>query len=161
MPFNQSQSLPSELTLRSTPAGVRLHRQPVKELASLRDGPNQADSLANFRAELIELRADFTPGDAESIEFTLRGAKIVYDAKQQELIVNDHRAPAPLIDGQQRLIVFVDRTMLEVFASNGQTYIPLPFIPQPEDQSVSVSDRKKVTSLQVFQLKSLWEPSAK
>ncbi len=167
MSFNQLQSIPMELTLRTTPAGARLHRQPVKELASLRDGPNQADSLANFRADLIELRADFTPGNVESIEFHLRGAKIVYDTKKQELIVNDHRAPAPLVDGRQRLIVFVDRTMLEVFASDGQTYIPLPFIPKPADQSVSVSDtdakggKAKLTSLQVYKLKSIWEPAAR
>jgi len=160
MPFNQLQSLPSELTLRSTPEGARLHRKPVRELESLRDGPNQADSSANLRAEFIELRAEIEPGDAETVEFNLRGAKIVYDAMRQEIIVQGHRARAPLMDGKQRLTVFVDRTLLEVFASDGLTYVPLPFIPTKEDQSISVhvkGGKARLTSLQLYKLKSIWE----
>lgn len=160
MPFNQLQSLPSELTLRSTPEGARLRREPVRELASLRDGPNQSDSHANLRAELIELRAEIEPGYAETVEFNLRGAKIVYDATQQEITVHDHRVLAPLMDGKQRLTVFVDRTLLEVFASDGLIYVPLPFIPTQEDESVSMrfkGGKATLTSLQSYKLKSIWE----
>jgi sucrose-6-phosphate hydrolase SacC (GH32 family) len=163
MPFNQLMSLPSELILRTTPDGIRLCRQPIKELESLRDGPNQADALAGFRAELIELRAEIEPGDAETVEFNLRGAKIAYDAKKQEIVVNDHRAAAPLVAGKQRLVVFVDRTILEVFASDGLTYVPLPFIPKPEDRSVSIDvepGNARLTSLQVYKLKSIWAGQA-
>ena len=65
-------------------------------------------------------------------------------------------APAPLVDGRERLIVYVDRTMLEVFSSDGLTDVPLPFISKSAGQSVSVSDtdakggKAKLTSLQVF-----------
>ena len=159
MAFNQLQGLPSELTLRSTPDGVRLHRTPVKELESLRDGPNQADALGQFRGELIELRAEFEPGDADSVTFNLRGAKIVYDAKKHEIIVNGQHAPAPLLGGKQRIIAFVDRTVLEIFASDGLTYLTMPFIPKNEDLSVSVDMKggnAKMTSLQVYKLKSCW-----
>jgi fructan beta-fructosidase len=159
MSFNQLQTIASELTLRTTADGVRLHRTPIKELETLRDGPNQADSLVKFRGDLIELRADFQPGTAEIVEFQLRGAKIAYDAKKQEIVVNGHRAPAPLINGHQRLTVFVDRTMLEVFASDGLTYVPVPFIPKSEDQSVAVEiqgGKADMKSLQVYGLKSSW-----
>ena len=160
MSFNQLQTLPCELTLRTTPDGVRLRREPVKELVALRDGPDQASSLEKFRAELIELRAEIEPGQATKFEFNLRGAKIAYDPKTQEIIVNGHRAPAPLVNGKQKLTVFVDRTMLEVFASDGLTYVPIPFIPKPDDLSVSVNvqgggDATK-QFLQVYQLKSSW-----
>jgi len=160
MPFNQLQSLPCELALRSTPEGARLRREPIRELESLRDGPNQADSPTELRAELIELRAEVEPGDADTVELNLRGANIVYDAMQQEITVHGHRVLAPFVDGKQRLAVFVDRTMLEVFASDGLIYIPLPFIPTQEDQSVSVQvkgGRARLTSLQVYRLKSIWE----
>ena len=160
MSFNQLQTLPCELTLRTTPNGVRLRREPVKELDALRDGPNQANSLANFRAELIELRAEFDPDQATKLEFILRGAKITYDPKKQEIIVNGHHAPAPLVNGKQKLTVFVDRTMLEVFASDGFTYVPMPFIPKPDDQSASINvydagDATKIL-LNVYKLKSSW-----
>ena len=153
-------SIPLELSLRSTPDGTRMAWQPVKELEALRDGPNQADALASFRAEAVELRAAFEPGDAERIEFTLRGAKVIYDVKKQEIIVNGSRAHAPLVNGKQSLIIFVDKTMLEVFASNGLTYFPMPFIAEPENQEVSVESKggnAVMNSLQVYKLKSIWE----
>ncbi|MEI6073671.1 MAG: glycoside hydrolase family 32 protein [Verrucomicrobiae bacterium] len=159
MPFNQLITLPCELTLRSTPDGVRLAQQPMKELESLRDGPNRADALDSFRAELIELHAEFEPGDTGTIEVTVRGAKVIYDTVKQELIVNGTRTPAPLAGGKQNLVVFVDRTLVEVFAGNGLVYLPLPFIPNLEDQSVAVECKggnAKINSLQVYKLKSIW-----
>ena len=156
MSFNQLQSLPSELTLRTTPEGVRLCREPVKELESLRDGTIQ---MGEVGSEQMELRAEFEPGDAETIEFNLRGAKIIYDAKKQELIVNGVHAPAPLMAGKQRIIAYVDRTELEVFACDGLTYVPMPFIPKREDLSVSMNIKggnAKMTSLIVYELKSCW-----
>jgi sucrose-6-phosphate hydrolase SacC (GH32 family) len=156
MPFNQAMSLPHELKLRNTTEGPRMTWTPVTELEKLRDGPDQSGGLAHFRSELIELRAQFEPGNAATIEFKLRGATISYDAKKQEL----DGAPAPLVDGKQRLIVYVDRTVLEVFASDGLTYLPLPFIPKQEDQSVTVEVKggnAKMDSLQVYKLKSIWE----
>lgn len=160
MPFNQAMSLPLELKLRGSADGPRLTWAPVKELETLRDGTNQAAELGKFRAELIELRAEFEPGDAETIEFKLRGAILIYDTKNQELLVNALRVPAPLIDGKQRLIVYVDRTALEVFASDGLAYVPLPFIPRQEDQEVSVQvhgGNAKMNSLQIYKLQSIWK----
>src|SRR5581483_911868 len=40
MPFHQEISFPCELTLHATPQGLRLFRQPVKELAALRRAPD-------------------------------------------------------------------------------------------------------------------------
>jgi len=163
MPFNQLQLLPCELRLRRIPEGPRLTRAPIPELAALRDGPNQSAALTSFRAELIELQAEFEPGSSGVCEFRIRGAKILYDGATQEVLVNGLRAPAPLIGGKQRLTVYIDRTVMEVYASAGLTYVPMPFIPKPEDKSVTVDVRganAKMTSLQVYKLKSIWEPSS-
>ena len=104
---------------------------------------------------MLEVRAEFEPGD---VTFTVRGATISYDAAKQEIVVNDHRAPAPLVDGKQRLIIYVDRTVLEVFASDGLTYVPLPFTPKPEDQSVAINaGATKFHALEAHTLKSIWE----
>ena len=159
MPFNQAMSLPNELKLRQTAEGPRLTWTPVKELESLRNGPDQGASLANFKAELMELRVAFEPGDAEAVELTVRGAKILVDIKKQEITVNGHRAPAPLVDGKQNMTVYVDKTALEIFASDGLTYIPMPFVPKAADLSVSVEEKggkTKGLSLKAYALKSCW-----
>jgi fructan beta-fructosidase len=169
MPFNQSMSIPIELKLISTPEGPRLTWTPVKELQSLRVHswnfgpatlePESANPLADVKAELVELRAEFEPGDASEVAFNVRGCAIVYDAKKQELSVNNHRAPAPLRGGKQRLCIYCDRTALEVFASDGLTYVPMPFVPKAGDLSLGVhvtGGSVRFTALKVYKLKSAW-----
>jgi sucrose-6-phosphate hydrolase SacC (GH32 family) len=162
-------SIPFELKLLSTPEGPRLARMPVVELQSLRVhswnfapvklNPERTNLLANVRAELMELDAEFDPGEAEEVDCTVRGASIIYDAKAQTLAANGHHAPASLRRGKQQLHVFCDRTVLEVFAGDGLTYIPLPFAPKADDLSVSVQVKGgsvRFSTLQVHELKSAW-----
>jgi sucrose-6-phosphate hydrolase SacC (GH32 family) len=108
------------------------------------------------------MRTDFEPGNDSEVVFTVRGSTIAYDARTQELVVNGHRVPAPLRDGRQRLTIYCDRTGLEIFASDGLTYVPMPFIPNADDQvlSVQVQGRSaKFNSLEVHELKSAWTAS--
>ena len=169
MAFNQSMTVPLELNLVSTADGPRLTFTPVKELAKLRAKthrvkagtltPASANPLGKAGGELLELRAEFTPEDAGEVVFNVRGATIAYDAKKQELLVNGHRAPAPLRDGRQRLTIYCDRTGLEVFASDGLTYVPMPFQPKSEDQAITLSAKTgaaKFSKLEAYELKSAW-----
>lgn len=144
MPFNQAMSLPLELKLRRTADGPRLTWNPVEELKSLRIGPSTSGELLEVRAEC---NADVT--------LTVRGATISYDAAKQEIAVNNHRAPAPLVDGKQRLTIYVDRSVLEVFASDGLTYVPLAFTPKADDLSVTVTAGKPL-AFESYKLKSCW-----
>lgn len=169
MPFNQSMTIPFELQLVTTAAGPRMTFTPVKELESLRDKthlfkamelqPNTPNPLGSIHAELLEIRSIIRPVDAKEISLKIRGASIVYDVAKQELVMNDLRSPAPLIDGQLSLTIYCDRTGLEIFASDGLTYIPMPFQPKPEDQSLSLSTNggsADISDLRVFELKSAW-----
>lgn len=169
MPFNQSMSIPHELTLVSTTDGPRLARSPVKELEVLRAKvhksgpvtimPGGTNPLAGVTAELLELRAEFRPAKQSMVTLTLRGATVIYDAKSQEIMVNGHRAPAPLNDGMMRLTVFVDRTGLELFADSGRTYVPMPFTPKANDLGATAKvegDEVRFTELTVYSLRSAW-----
>lgn len=171
MPFNQSMSLPLELKLVSTPDGPRMTWTPVEELESLRvkshalgqvtvGAEENANPLAAIQSELVEIRAAFTPGDAAEVTFTVRGIPVVYDVKKQEIAVNGHAAPAPLMGGKQRLTIYADRTGLEVFASDGHTFVPMPINLNPEDTSLSVSAHGGTVSfdqLDVYELQSAWK----
>ena len=111
-------------------------------------------------AELVELRAEFEPGDAAEVVFTVRGAVIGYDTKKQEITVNGQRAHAPLRADKQRLTIFCDRTGLEVFASDGLAYVPVSFHPKAGDISLGVAAKGgvvKMRSLEVHQLRSAWK----
>ena len=170
MPFNQCLSLPLELKLLSTPDGARLAWQPVAELTKLRGKtfdaksltlkPGDVNPLAKAQGDLLELRAEFTPDADSEVNFSVRGISISYHARQQELIVNGHRAPAPLRGGKQRITIYVDRTVVEVFASDGLTYVPMPVIPKPDALGVEVTvTGAPVTfsKLTAYELKSMWK----
>lgn len=170
MPFNQSMSLSLELNLISTPDGPRMTWNPVKELESLRAkahllgaitvrAGNSPNPLSAIQSELVEIRAAFTPGEAQEITFTVRGVSIAFDVKKQEIVVNNHRAPAPLRDGKQRLTIYADRNGLEVFAGDGLTFLPMPVNLKPEDTNVSISVRGVSVAfdrLDVYELRSAW-----
>lgn len=167
MPFNQSMSLPLELRLVMRGEKPRLRWTPVREIQSLRRKsfdlsgailePGGANPLSQIKAELVEVRADFVA--SADVTFTIRGARISYHPKTQEIVVNDHRAPAPLIETRQSLVIYCDRTGLEIFASDGLTYVPMPFIPRAEDLGLKVeaSGPVRFTNLQVHQLRSAWK----
>ncbi|MCX6898276.1 MAG: glycoside hydrolase family 32 protein [Verrucomicrobia bacterium] len=170
MPFNQAMSLPLELKLISTAEGPRLTWTPVKELETLHAKSHRlgartlkegdVNPFAAVNGELLEVRADFTPAADTTVTFNVRGVEITYDAAKQEFIVNKHRAPAPLRNGRQRLIIYADRTAFEVFASDGLTYVPMPVIPKTEDQSLALSIKggaAQFTTLEAHELRSAWK----
>ena len=169
MSFNQSMTVPLELKLVSTTDGPRMTFSPVKELESLRGKtlalesmalkPGDKNPLDEFQVELLEIRTEIDPGDANEIVFNIRDSMIIYDAKKQELTVNGQRAPAPLRDGKLRLTIYCDRTGLEVFASDGLCYMPMPFNSKPENRRIFLETRggsATVLNLQVHELRSAW-----
>jgi fructan beta-fructosidase len=169
MPFNQSMTMPLELKLIATTDGPRLTWTPVKELASLRAGSQavgpltlregEANPLAQIRGELLELRGEFEPGAASVVKLNVRGVAISFDAAKQELTVKGHRSPAPLRQGKQRLILYADRTALEVFASDGLTYVPMPLVLDAKNLTVQISvtgDPVKFSLLDAHNLRSIW-----
>jgi fructan beta-fructosidase len=169
MTFNQCMSVPLELQLISTPEGPRMTFAPVKELTKLREKEfstrltlkeGDANPLAKFKGELVEVRASFEPESASEVSFMVRGVPIVFNAAKQELTVNGHRSPAPLRAGKQQIRILADRTVFEVFASDGLIYVPLPVIPKADARDVSVSVKGgtvKFSSLEANQLESIWE----
>lgn len=170
MPFNQLQTFPCELQLRQTPDGVRLRREPVKELETLRGkswnaskpslAADAANPLADVRGELLEIRADFTPAADSEVVFNVRGVEIRYNAAKREISAPGVTAPAPLQNGRQQITIFADRNYFTVFAGDGLTYMPFPIIPKPDNLGVAVSVKGgaiEVQRLEAFDLKSIWQ----
>lgn len=178
MPFNQAMSVPLELKLISTPGGPRLARWPVKELKSLRvirkfsrAGLPEGGEPPHVDSRLRDIRLDFKPiGIAPVVvELAVRGVTIRYDAARQEVSVTDGKAfhvtaPAPLINGRQRMAVLADVSCFEIFASDGLVYIPLASVPtgdkQTENQSQSMTFTGGISewkSYETYELKSMWQ----
>jgi len=179
MPFNQQMSFPCDLTLRTTPAGLRLFRWPVKEIESLHAGTDSFKdlniasankALAKLKPELIDMSVQFAPGENELVEFNVRGLKVVYgkikkyrtkDGMQQvkSIAVGDCMVPVSVIDGKVKLRILLDRTSIELFINDGAAVGTTYAVPDSANRSLSVSADKdvKIQSLVVNELKSAWK----
>ena len=102
MAFNQQMTVPRVLTLRSTEEGVRLFIEPVKELEALRGTPHswsdvglQATTtvLENVSGDLFDIEADIEIGNAERVGLDIRGHRVEYLAKEQQLSASVRNRP--------------------------------------------------------------------
>jgi sucrose-6-phosphate hydrolase SacC (GH32 family) len=170
MTFNQSMSIPLEQKLVKTPAGIRLTRMPVKELESLRTKTyhignltlkdNVANNLNNINIELAEMRLEIEPGKAKELILDIRGVPVSYDVASQQLVVDGVKAPASLQKGKLSLIIYADRTGLEIFANNGLLFMPVNINIPAENKSLLLTSKggtTKISGMNVHELKSAWE----
>jgi len=184
MPFNQQMGFPTELTLRSTPEGIRLYRWPIKEIEGLYTKthsfkdltPEAANkALADIKPELIDLSIELELGDQDMVELNVRGLKIVYGGMKEYrrrdrqkaqvkcFAFGEHKVPAPIVDGKVKLRALVDRTALEMFANGGAAVSTSYAVPDSDNRSISISAKPnvKVNSLVVTELKSAWISTTK
>jgi fructan beta-fructosidase len=168
MPFNQQMALPVELTLRTTSDGVRMFAEPVAELQSLRvekrDFSNTTlepgkNPLSGLSGDLFEIKLAVKPGAAEAIELNLRGTPVVYDVHKQELVCKQVRAHLPLVDGELRLHVFLDKGSIEAFGADGRVAVSVGVIPDDANHALGLASRggaAELKTLEVHPLRSAW-----
>jgi len=167
MPFTQQMSVPAEITLRTTADGIRMFRNPVKEIETLYRATHRFENLdvqamnkklQSVQPELVDLTLAFNPeGD---LSLNVRGLKIAYDAESSEVVFENRkrvegirkawkkpqpfrddgvrRIPAPLVDGKVTLRVLVDRASLELFVNDGQAAASFVVVPAAGNRQISV-----------------------
>jgi sucrose-6-phosphate hydrolase SacC (GH32 family) len=169
MPFNQQMAFPRELTLVTTPQGIRMARTPVREIetirgrqwkienAPLRPGENP---LAGIEGELLEIEATIDMGSADKIGLRLRDETIRYNLADRRLRCLGRSALLDSAGGQLRLHVLLDRASIEIFADGGLVSMASCFLPEACDKSVELYARggvAKIVSLNVWELRSIWK----
>jgi sucrose-6-phosphate hydrolase SacC (GH32 family) len=169
MPFNQAMSLPLELRLVPTGDGPRLSWNPVKELESLRVSsesippttihPDTPNPFAAWAPDLYELDLRFRNDNAKQVSLELRGAKLMIDFTTNEVALLDHRVTLDHPSKDYSLRVFADRTSIEIFLSNGQHYLPIPFIADPTHRQLKIAvdgGSIQLTAATLHALSSAW-----
>jgi fructan beta-fructosidase len=169
MPFNQQMNFPCEMTLRSLPEGLRICRNPVREIESLRTKTHSwgetvvkpgENPLAPVKAELLDIESEIEPGLAAEFGFEIRGERLIYSTKNRTLAFLDKSAKVEPIDGRVRLRILIDRTTIEVYANDGRVPMSFCWLPKPGDRRpglFAVGGSAKIVSLRVHELKSAWQ----
>jgi sucrose-6-phosphate hydrolase SacC (GH32 family) len=169
MPFNQQMNFPCEMTLRRLPEGLRICRNPVREIESLRVKTHSwgetlvrpgENPLSAIRAELLDIDAEIEPGQAAEFGFEIRGQRLAYSVKNHTLSLLDKSAPVEPVEGRVRLRILIDRTTVEVYANEGRVPMSFCWLPRPGDRRLGLfaaGGSAKIVSLRVHELKPAWQ----
>lgn len=169
MPFNQQMSFPRELSLRTTPDGPRLFREPVDEIKDLytivhaiEPGPLEPgkNALADIHHDLLDIDMEIELREAKQVVLNLRGETITYDVKNERLQARNHKVPLSPVNGKLQLRLLLDRTSIELFGSHGDATLSLAFFPDPASHHLSLGvegGTARVNELVVRELKSIGE----
>jgi len=167
--FNQQMSLPLELSLYSTDAGMRMRMYPVRELAGLRGREYSwnnvpmttgSDPLAQIKTDApLDIEAELKVSDFTKVEFDLRGFHVHYDASMHMLTCKGARARVPSHDGVIKFRMILDRFSMELFVNDGEVFMPILAANSQPDTKLSlrmVRGEGVIRALRVYELKSVW-----
>ena len=168
MPFSQQALFPCELTLRTTPGGIRLFREPIREIEGLYRGTwrwqnepltGGGKAIGGPGGELLDVRAEIEPGDIATVDLEVRGIAVTYEARAQVLCCQNAVVALAPVRNRIKLRILVDRTSLEIFANNGCAAMAFGCLPQVDDRAVLISAEGgagRLIDLTVHELRSIW-----
>jgi len=167
MPYSQQMSFPCTLTLHNTPAGLRLFKYPVAEIARLYSKSKVLKNIsiapgANLvnRADgdLLDIAAEVEVGNAKEFRFTVRGFSVHYDVAERRLSGPGSAELSPA-DGRIKLRILLDRTSMEVYGNDGEVAMTSRCLPKEDTSALEISTEGgpiKIVSMAVHELKSAW-----
>ncbi len=162
MPFSQQVTFPCELTLRSTPNGLRIFREPIRELAILHKGQDtwtnrtlKANEVLPLgpSGRLFHIQAEVSIPEGAKLTFKLRGVPLTLTSKT---IVSGTR-PAPVADQIKTVEILVDRASIEAFVNRGEISSTRFVLPKENGLSVKAEGGSATIQwLTVCHLNSAW-----
>ena len=164
MPFNQQMGIPSVLSLRTLPEGIRLTKMPVKEVEALRQGKKswapamikESFDLDGFHGDAFDLLFIFEPGGATDVLLQVGSEAVRWH--EATLSYGESSVPLAPVAGRIDLRVLVDRTSVEIYANGGAASLTSARV-SPGDARVSIATAGgsiKVLTLSAFHLRSVW-----
>jgi sucrose-6-phosphate hydrolase SacC (GH32 family) len=166
MPFNQEISFPCELTLHATPDGLRIFREPIKEIALLHRGQDTWTNRTIKAGEvlplepsgrLFHLQAELSIPEGARLTFDLLGVPVVLTSKT----VESGNSPATVQGQVHSVEILVDRGSIEVFVNHGE--ISSTRFALPGENGISLKAEGQpvaIQSLTIYPLNSAWSEGA-
>jgi len=168
MPFNQTFTVPTNLTLHTTEDGVRMFATPIKELEKLRkpdpksskntELADKANITFDVKDQLFDIVVTLKKGTAAKAVLKFGGNKATYDFGAQKL----DEMPLKMKDGKVTFRVLVDRPIYELIGGGGACFKTSG---RRDDMgkpvgTISLSAEGgslTVESLKIYEMKSAWK----
>ena len=164
-PWNQQMSFPSTMELRTSSDGIKLYRNPIKEIENLyiksylfsnKKIKNITKRLNKIDFELIDLTLSFKPEKNDEIIINLRGKEIKY--KNEFFTFQNTKIPAPKVNDYVKIRVLVDRPSIELFINDGESVMTTYSVSDKNNMKILFkSNRNLNIELEINKLKSSWK----
>ena len=162
MPFSQQITFPCELTLRTTPKGPRIFREPIHEITHLHE---RHDTWTNRTlkdnevlplepsGELFHIRAEVRIPEGAKLTFKLRGVPLILTTNT----IASGTDPTHVATEVKTVEILVDRGSIEAFVNRGEVSSSRFVIPNGIGLSLKAEGGPvTIQSLTVYKLKSAW-----
>lgn len=167
MPFNQQMSIPVELRLRTTEYGIRLQRNPIRELESLQERTESFQNIdidasrafvLDTRHDCFDIQMEWEIESNDKFGVRVQGHQIEYCPAEQKINCLGTVAPVRSVDHRIALRLIVDRTSLELFAEDGTVVFSCTYIPEATDHPLEFYSKGStlMATLVVHELRSIW-----
>ncbi|HEX7434647.1 MAG TPA: glycoside hydrolase family 32 protein [Anaerolineaceae bacterium] len=165
MPFSQGMTVPLELSLHETSSGIRLFFYPVEELSQLHTGQISGSHLdltaankllASAPGELFDLDLCLQPQTRAPVSLTVGAESITYDPAAETLSFAGQTAHLEPASGGLALRVLVDRSVMEVFANQGEAAFSAMTLFPDGPRKMALEGDVAVPSLTIHTLRSIW-----
>ena len=169
MPFNQQMSFPVELSLKTTPEGIRLCRQPIREISNLyiRDIRQSVVEIREevpfippIKSELLDVNFILDMGNAHTMSIKICGKNLVYRRNTSQLSFDNTTVNnVDLRNNTIYLRFLVDRTSIELFLHEGDVTLSQCFLPEAANHILefcSTGGDIYLTQLNIHTLRSTW-----
>lgn len=164
MPFNQQISFPCELTLRTTPDGPRVYREPIREISHLHDGKRSwshhtlaaGDKMSlEPEGDLLHVKAEVSIPPGAKLGFNIRGETVSVSSRE----IENGPSRGVTFDDIKQIEVLIDRASIEVWVNHGEISSTRFVLPKGKGVSISAEGGPiSFRSLDAFKLKSAWQP---
>ncbi len=173
-PWNQQMSFPCTLTLHTTKEGIRVFRNPVREIETIYQKQYiwenvilepRNNLLAGFEGDLFEIFGEFEVKEGSEFGIVVRkgeqskGTPIRYDVQKQELTCLGRTAPLELNSNRIKIHILLDRTSIEVFGNDGRISMSNCFVPNVDCDGLELYTKGgnvKIIQLEVNRLHTAW-----
>ena len=166
-------TIPAELTLRTTPNGVRLFSEPVKEFDMLKKdiktytgltGDEANKILSRYPDEPLYIKFDCTRAEATWGGFNLYGQNIISYDMNQNTVNGIPFSPGDFASTRLTGEIIIDRTAVQVFLDGGALSLTLPRNLAQEKKESGLEFfgiGVKMNSMEVSPLESIWKDEVK
>jgi fructan beta-fructosidase len=154
-PWRSAMSIPRVLTLKETADGNRLYQKPISFMTSIRGKELNPKDLSGNQLEL-EIEIDVAGAEEAGVKVLKSGEEetvIGYDAVKEELFLDRtrsgnvdfhpdfssiERVKLKPVDGKIKLQIFIDHSIIEIFANEGEQSITDQVFPLKDDAKVEL-----------------------